>query len=113
MIAVLDLSDNIVKYFISCVIPFGATGAVMAFNRAARAIRDILQRFLMMPVVNYFDDFPHVDVDSMAVKLQVVMEEAMRTLGWGIAEESKKRLPPTKQFVALGVVVDLEQASAG
>lgn len=35
VIAVLDPDDGEVKYFISCVLPFGATGAVMAFNRAA------------------------------------------------------------------------------
>lgn len=64
VIAVLDPKDEAVKFFVSCALPFRATGAVMAFNRAARAIRDILQRFLMLPVVNYFDDFPH-HVDSV------------------------------------------------
>ena len=85
----------------------------MAFNRAARALRDVLQRFFMMPVVNYFDDFPHIDIEAMAVKSQVVMEEAMRTLGWGIAEEPKKRIPPSKKFVVLGVVIDLSQVGEG
>ena len=80
VIAVLNPSDSKIKYFISCVLPFGATGAVMAFNRAARALREVLQRFLMLPVVNYFDDFPHVDVEQVVVRSQVVMEEAMRTL---------------------------------
>ena len=91
VIAVLDPVDEVVKYFVSCVLPFGATGALRAFTRVARALRDILQKFLMLPVVNYFDDFPHVDIESMAVRSQVVMEEAFRTLGWGIAEEPKKR----------------------
>eukprot|EP00913_Durusdinium_trenchii_P035780 g33481.t1 len=37
----------------------------------------------------------------------------MRTLGWGIAEEAKKRIPPARKFVVLGVVVDLSQSSDG
>ena len=85
----------------------------MAFNRAARALKEVLQRFLMLPVVNYFDDFPHVDVEGMAVRSQVVMEEAMRTLGWSIAEEQKKRAPPSQSFVVLGVVIDLGKVSDG
>ena len=44
-------------------------------------------------MVNYFDDFPHVDLEDMAVRSQVVMEEALRTMAWGIAEETKKRTP--------------------
>lgn len=48
-----------------------------------------------------------MDVERLAVRSQVVMEEAMRMLGWGIAEETKKRTPPAKQFVVLGVIVDL------
>ena len=49
-----------------------------------------------VPDATYFDDFPHVDVEGMAVRSQVVMEEAMRTLGWGIAEEQTKRAPPAQ-----------------
>ena len=111
VIAVLDPQSNEVRYFISYVLPFGATGSVMAFNRAARALKEVLQRFLLIPVINYFDDFPHVDLEVMVVRTQVVMEEAMRTLGWGIAEEAKKRIPPARKFVVLGVVVDLSQSS--
>ena len=113
VIAVLDPEVNRVKYFVSYVLPFGATGSVMAFNRAARALREVIQRFLFLPVVNYFDDFPHVDLESMVVKSQVVMEEAFRVLGWGIAEEVKKRTPPARRFIVLGVVVDLSQSQEG
>ena len=110
MIAVLDPEEDVVKFFVSYVLPFGATGAVMAFNRVARALRDIMQRFLLMPVVNYFDDYPHIDEETMAIRSQVVMEEAFRTLGWGIAEEQKKRTPPSASFVVLGVAIDLTQS---
>lgn len=101
--AVLEPRDGEVRYFISYVLLFGATGSVMAFNRAARALREIMQRFLMLPAINYFDDFPHVDLDGMVVRSQVVMEEAFRVMG-------PRRTPPARKFVVLGVVVDLAQS---
>ena len=81
------------RYFISKVLPFGATGAVMGFDRIARALRDLMRKLLFLPVVNYFDDFPHVDAECMAAKSQVVMEEFLDILGWQISREAKKRLP--------------------
>ena len=71
----------------------------MAFNRAARALQEVLQRFLMLPVVNYFDDFPHVDVEGMAVRSQVVMEEAMRTL---VPRNSRSELLPHRVLSSSG-----------
>lgn len=81
----------------------------MGFNRAARAIRDILQSLFSLPVVNYFDDFPHVDLSKCADRAQAVMEEVLQLLGWTVSLEPKKRLPACKQFQVLGVVVDLSR----
>ena len=81
----------------------------MAFNRLSRALRDLLQKLLLLPVVNYFDDFPHVDVAEGALRSQVVMEEVLSILGWEIAREPEKRLPPTSSFT----VLDLCEAGAG
>lgn len=47
------------------------------------------------------------------MKSQVVMEEALRVLGWVIADEVKKRTPPSRRFVVLGVVVALTQSQEG
>ena len=65
--------------------------------RVARALRDIMQRFLLMPVVNYFDDYPR-------------WKRPSEPWGGGIAEEPKKRTPPSASFVVLGVVIDLTQS---
>ena len=113
VLAVFDPNALKVKYFVSRVLPFGATGAVMGFNRVARARRDILQRLLYVPVVNYFDDYPHIDVVGMAVKSQVVMEEFLDVLGWQVSMEEKKRIPAQTQFTVLGVVVDLSKSVDG
>ena len=113
VLAVFDPDADKIKYFVSYVLPFGATGSVMNFNRVARALRDVMQKFFMLPVVNYFDDYPHVDVPQLAVRSQVVMEEVLKTLGWQVAEEPKKRLPPSEVFVVLGVQVDLTESHLG
>lgn len=109
VLSVYDPGSDCVKFFVSKVLPFGATGAVMGFNRAARAIRDILQSLFSLPIVNYFDDFPHVDLSKCADRSQAVMEEVLQLLGWTVSLEPKKRLPACKQFQVLGVVVDLSR----
>ena len=113
VLAVFNPELGAVQFFVSNVLPFGATGAVMGFNRVSRALRDIMQRVLMIPVVNYFDDFPHVDRSSAAMGTQAVMEEFMEVLGWHIAKDPNKRLPPCGRFTVLGVIVDLEHADSG
>ena len=75
VLAVLNPTEGKVSFFLTNVLPFGATGAVMAFNRLARALRDLLQKLFLLPVVNYFDDYPHVDVAEGAGKSQAIMEE--------------------------------------
>ena len=113
VLAVLDPDSGSVRFFISNVLPFGATGAVMGFNRVARALRDLMQQVLFLPTVNYFDDYPHVDIEPMAVKSQVVMEEFLQVLGWDVSKEPKKRLPPAQSFTVLGAVVDLSETAEG
>lgn len=113
VLAVLEPETQQVMFFISGVLPFGATGAVMAFNRTARAIRDLMQSLFLLPVVNYFDDFPHVDVQEGATRSQAVMEEFLDVLGWSIARDQGKRLPAGPKFTVLGVVVDLSESEAG
>eukprot|EP00438_Fugacium_kawagutii_P031542 Skav209363 [mRNA] locus=scaffold1388:119609:120619:- [translate_table: standard] len=72
-----------------------------------------MQKLLYLPVVNYFDDYPHVDLLASACKSQAVMEEFLVTLGWKVSLEEKKRSPPTKEFNVLGAVVDLRESLGG
>ena len=103
VLTVLDPNEDEVRFFISNVLPFGATGSVMAFNRIARALRDLMRKLLKLPVVNYFDDFAHIDLDEMVDRSQAVMERFLDILGWQIATEPTKRIPAAEKFVVLGV----------
>ena len=113
VLTVLEPDTNEVKFFISNVLPFGATGSVMSFNRVARALRDLMRKLLWLPIANYFDDFTHIDLEEMADRSQAVMERFLEILGWQIAAEPAKRTPAAAKFVALGVVVDLEESEKG
>ena len=113
VLAVFNPDEGQVSFFISAVLPFGATGSVMSFNRVARALRDLMQKLFMLPVVNYFDDFPHIDVPEGASRSQAVMEQFLDILGWNIAKEHGKRIPANPTFTVLGVVVDLRESGAG
>ena len=113
ILSVFEPSSQQVRFFGSLVLPFGATGAVMSFNRVARALRNIMQRLLLLPVSNYFDDFPHVDTLRMADQSQAVMEQFLEVLGWQIATGVDKRIPAAVRFPVLGVVVDLSESALG
>ena len=54
-----------------------------------------------------------MDVEKVAAKSQVVMEEFLDILGWQISRDEKKRLTPLSQFAVLGVVVDLKRSCEG
>ena len=107
VLSVFHPETESVRFFVSKVLPFGATGAVMGFNRVARAIREILQGLFSLPVINYFDDYPHIDMEVCASRSQAVMEEALQLLGWTVSLDPKKRCPACRRFQVLGVVVDL------
>ena len=113
VLVVLNPASGQLEYYVSKVLPFGATGAVMGFNRVARALRDMMQKILYLPVVNYFDDFPHVDMEASACKSQVVMEEFLAILGWKVSMEVKKRVPPADEFGVLGAIVSLRESMEG
>ena len=51
-------------YFLSQVLPFGASSAVYAFNRVARAIHAVGVRLFGLVWCNYYDDFPQLDSGS-------------------------------------------------
>eukprot|EP00438_Fugacium_kawagutii_P007549 Skav213929 [mRNA] locus=scaffold2079:127721:128731:+ [translate_table: standard] len=72
-----------------------------------------MQQLLYLPVVNYFDDYPHVDIKASSCKSQAVMEEFLAILGWRVSLEEKKRVPPAQTFGVLGAVVDLGETLDG
>ena len=100
------------QLFVAEVLPFGATAAVFAFNRVARALRVLGTRLFLLIWGNYFDDFPQLDIAAMASDSQKVAEGFLGLLGWQVSDKPGKRKPFEKVFEALGVVVDLSRSVA-
>ena len=57
ILAVACPADSQVYFFEAVALPFGSISSVLAFNRAARAIRVILSKVFKLVVADFFDDF--------------------------------------------------------
>ena len=83
----------------------------MGFNRMARALRIIAARLFRLVVTNFFDDFTQIEVEPPCKSAQKTLEDLMSLLGWGVAQEEKKRKPFQEKFEPLGVVRDLAETT--
>ena len=62
--------------------PFGATAAVLNFNRVARALKAVFVRKLFFPTSQFYDDFTVIEPASCAREGRELWEAAMEVLGW-------------------------------
>ena len=61
--AIWNAARRVVEFFKQLVLPFGATAAVHNFNWVARALQQVLARELFVMTVNYYNDFPVLDLE--------------------------------------------------
>lgn len=87
VVSVPDLQGDGRNLFISRTLLFGQKAAVYEFNRAARAIREILARWGGLAAVDFFDDYPQVEPAAIAPEAKDFMSQASALLGWEIALE--------------------------
>ena len=87
-------------YFFEAVAPpFGSISSVLAFNRAARALRMILARlFKLVGGDVFFDDFCQLELSPLAGGAWKVAEAVLELLGWRISMGDDKRKPFAKSF---------------
>ena len=108
---VLRIWDHDAKQFrlyLNKVLPFGASGSVLGFNRYARAIWKIGVVQFGLVWCNYFDDYPMIDISSSHDDAQTCAERFLRLIGWDFSLKEHKRKPFAKDFEALGVVFNLK-----
>lgn len=101
------------ELFISRALPFGASAAVYAFNRVARALQLIGERLFSLIWTNYFDDYPQLDILPSGNSAQLCAERLLSLLGWNYSCKPSKRLPIAQQFDALGVTFDFSDSCLG
>eukprot|EP00438_Fugacium_kawagutii_P017155 Skav211198 [mRNA] locus=scaffold2111:119634:121253:- [translate_table: standard] len=106
-----DLGEK--KLFVSNVLPFGASAAVYAFNRIARAIHTIGERLFGLVWSNYYDDYPQLDLSLCGTDSQVTAERLLDLIGWRFSRKESKRKPMDFSFDVLGVTFDLSQSWKG
>ena len=100
-------------FFIFNALPFGATGSVYSFNRVAKSLWHIMVSLGGVWATQYYDDYPSVELRSLADNSRAFMEFILDALGWRFASEGKKAEPPLPSFKVLGVVMDMSQSSVG
>ena len=102
--------DSKVYGFISNVLPFGASSAVLAFNRVSRLLwRCLVEAGVICSA--YFDDFPILDASSTSQVCESAIRAAVRLLGFKCSED--KEVGFSEQTEMLGVVFDTGDVSRG
>jgi hypothetical protein len=109
IVAVYDPTSKSAKLFKQPVLAFGSTASVMSFNRVSRAMWHLGCHFLDLAWVNYFDDFPHLEMEELAVSALESSELLLTILGWRVSM-GDKRLKFAISFMPLGADVDLKAA---
>lgn len=113
--SVLAVPDDqgVQRFFVSHVLPFGASSAVYHFNMMARSLHIIGVRLFGLIWENYYDDYPQLDLAKCGGSSQHVAEEMLALLGWRFSVKESKRLPMSDTFTALGVEFGLSRCPEG
>ena len=99
--------------FVSDTLLFGETASVYGFNRLSRSLKAVMNSFIGLSVVAYFDDFPQIEPQEIYEASRFALMASMRLLGWTMATEEKKNRKFEKVFEVLGVVLDLTKCGEG
>ena len=110
VVALRSPSDAKAYGFVCKVLPFGASAAVVAFNRISRLIWRILTEAGVICGA-YFDDFPIVDHSDTADGATSTIRAVLAMLGVASSEEKDTGFSESTQM--LGVILDSSSASRG
>ena len=81
--------------------------------RFSRAIAAIACKVFKLVVVEFFDDFTQLEPEKSSDSAMLALESMLKLLGWRIATTEAKRKPFAKDFISLGVQVNLECSTEG
>ena len=98
--------DGAIEFFEALSLMFGQTAAVYGFLRFSRAISALACGLLHLTCVEFFDDVTQIEPRLTSDSAMKSFESLLDMLGWKISF-GDKRLPFSKVFVSLGVMVGL------
>ena len=105
--------DNVWKFYLNHVLPFGATASVYSFNRVSKSLHHILGKLLFSLSTCFYDDFPTISPKASASILSKSMTAVLNLLGWDHAQVGVKAIDFASDFNALGISVNLKQLHRG
>ena len=100
-----------VDHFLVNTLPFGATSSVHNFNRFSRMLWACGVVLMRIPWTNYFDDYPTVSTESLALSTLASAKAFLRLVGVNFAANKLK--PMSSQAEVLGLVVDTGRMGEG
>ena len=92
-------------------LPFGATRAVFSYLRVAHSMWYIGCKALKLVWSHFFDDFICLASEQESRSVDLAVMTLFRLLGWNVSENKDK--PFSKEFSALGVVINFERFLTG
>ena len=98
-------------YYKSFALLFGSTASVYAFNRFARALWKCMTVCLNLLVLQFYDDFPHLEPAQTGEAARKASVDFLEVLGVQLSL-GEKDLPFAPCFQPLGVVFDLSGMSS-
>ena len=111
VIAVRDPHLRRVRLSRQFAMPFGAVGAVYAWDRLAELVVEVLRREFDLPVARYVDDIFFVDFAGTAGEARDIILRVVDA--FGLCLEVKKTPLPSVEMVVLGVRVRLVHSQTG
>jgi hypothetical protein len=100
---------NEASHFGQVTLPFGASGAVLAFNRASHFLWSTGVRMMGFIWTSFYDDFPTVAPSIVVQSVKAAIELYFQLLGWKVATDADKTFEFSTSFAALGVVFDVSK----
>ena len=110
-VVVFNVDTQSPSIFYQVTLPFGATSAVLHFNRVARLLWRIGTSLFRILWCNFYDDYPCVCPAQLQKSTQAAVTLLFKVLGFEFAEEKDR--PFADLFSALGMTFDVGRIPGG
>ena len=108
-ITTFNPQKNGASQFGQITLPFGASGAVLAFNRASNFLWSTGVQMMGFIWTSFYDDFPSLAPTIVAQSVKTAIGIYFQLLGWKVATDEEKTFEFSTAFAALGVVFDVSK----
>ena len=102
-IAVFNPCTGSAVVFGQATLPFGASGAVLAFNRASKSLWFLGLTFLEIVWTSFYDDYPTLAPLLVSRAVDKAVHLFLNMLGWIVTSDPSKTFDFAESFNALGV----------